>query len=203
MSSASEPAARHSRWTIALHWGTVLAIVLAVVAVLWREAIDDKDGKALRIVLMQLHRQAGLLVLLALAARLLVRWRVGLARQAQAASPWALRAAQAAHLGLYGLLLAMPLLGLALSQAHAVDVKLFGLLPLPTLVEEDPDLADRLDELHAWGAWLLGGLVAAHAGAALWHHFVQRDGVLRAMWPARGDGRTAADSTQARAAMRR
>ncbi|WP_156943326.1 cytochrome b/b6 domain-containing protein [Ensifer sp. WSM1721] len=35
---------------------------------------------------------------------------------------------------------------------------------------------------HGFGANLLIGLLAFHAGAALYHHFIRRDGLLRRMW---------------------
>jgi len=94
------------------------------------------------------------------------------------------RAALGAHLALYALLLTLPLLGLATSQAHAVHVRLFGLLQLPMLVPADADLADTLSDWHVWLAWALLVLVALHVAAALWHHAVRRDGVLHAMLPA-------------------
>jgi cytochrome b561 len=50
-------------------------------------------------------------------------------------------------------------------------------------VADDPDLADVLTDWHAWAAWGLLALLAAHIAAALWHHWVRRDGVLAAMLP--------------------
>jgi cytochrome b561 len=38
--------------------------------------------------------------------------------------------------------------------------------------------------LHGYLAYALFGLAAAHILAALWHHFVRRDGLLARMWPA-------------------
>ena len=60
--------------TRVLHWSTVLAIVVGVAAVLWREAIEDD---ALRATLLAVHRQAGNYVLLALVCRLASRFGVG------------------------------------------------------------------------------------------------------------------------------
>jgi cytochrome b561 len=171
---------RHSAWTIALHWSTVLALVASVSAALWRELIEDKG---LRIVLMDVHRQLGLFVLVVLALRLWVRFSVGMADYAGQTTRLERWAAQLAHGALYALLLAMTLLGLAASNAHAVQVKLFGLLTLPSLVEEDSDLADALTDYHGWGAWALLALVTLHVAAACWHHWARRDGVLAAMLP--------------------
>jgi cytochrome b561 len=170
----------HSPWTIALHWITVLAIVVCAFAALSRELTEDKT---LRIILMDIHRQSGLIVLVAFVLRLAVRFRVGMANHAGEVSALERWAAQLAHVALYVLLLAMPLLGLAVSNAHAVQIKLFGLVPLPMLVGEDADLADTLTDYHTWGAWALLALVVAHVGAACWHHWVRRDGVLTAMLP--------------------
>jgi cytochrome b561 len=88
------------------------------------------------------------------------------------------------HIALYGLLLALPLLGWALSNAQDRPVHLFG-LTLPALVGADEDLADSLQAWHIDAAWALLALVLLHTGAALWHHFMVRDDVLRAMWPSR------------------
>jgi len=172
--------AHHGAWTVALHWSSVLAIVVATVAVLWREWIEDEP---LRVQLMDIHRQAGLFVLVALGLRLAVRFGAGMADHAGDMPILLRRAAQAAHLALYALLFALPVLGWAASNAHAVHVRLFGLVALPNIVSDDPDLADTLTDLHLWVSWVLLFMVVSHAAAACWHHFVRRDGVLAAMLP--------------------
>jgi hypothetical protein len=78
----------------------------------------------------------------------------------------------------------LPLLGWALSNAEGKPVHLFG-LTLPALVSADEDLADTLQAWHLNAAWVLLGLVSLHVAAALWHHFVLRDEVLRRMLPKR------------------
>jgi cytochrome b561 len=170
----------HSWWTIALHWSSVLAIVAATAAILVRQAIENE---ALRVQLMDLHRQAGLFVLVALGLRLLVRFGVGMDDYAGDLSTPVRWAARGAHLALYVMLCALPVVGWAASNAHALQVKLFGLVSLPGLVHDDPDLADTLTDIHSWLSWGLLALVVAHVGAACWHHFVRRDRVLAAMLP--------------------
>lgn len=177
--SSSRPDAGHSPATILLHWLSVLLIVGAVAAVGLRELADDKASRQL---LLDIHRQLGLSVLLLLCARVpLHLWQ----RPAAAAMAWPLRwAAAATHLALYALLLALPLLGWALSDARGQHPLLLGWLHLPTLVATDPDRADLLADAHVACAWALLAAVSLHVAAALWHHWVRRDAVLRAMWPA-------------------
>ena len=63
----------------------------------------------------------------------------------------------------------------------------FGIkaLQLPDLVAKDKALADALKELHELLNWSLAALVAVHAGAALKHALIDRDGTLARMLPFR------------------
>jgi cytochrome b561 len=49
----------------------------------------------------------------------------------------------------------------------------------------DKDLAHLFHDLHEMSATVLLALIALHTTAALFHGFVLRDGVLRAMLPGR------------------
>jgi cytochrome b561 len=88
------------------------------------------------------------------------------------------------HLALYALLLALPVLGWAMSSASGTPVHFFG-LTLPPILGEDDDLADTLQVWHVNAAWALLVLATVHVAAALWHHFVRRDRTLRMMLPRR------------------
>jgi polyisoprenoid-binding protein YceI len=59
----------------------------------------------------------------------------------------------------------------------------FGVVPLPDLLDKNKELGEALEELHEALAWTLATLVALHVAAALKHHFVDRDVVLRRMLP--------------------
>lgn len=182
--TTSPPApARHPPRTVALHWASAAAIVVAFGVAWLRNAADEKSMREL---LLLAHSQLGLLILCMLVLRLWFRSRSGSRAVSEDARipVWQRRAAAANHGLLYLLLLAQPVLGWAVMNAHARTVSVFGLLPLPTLVPADPDVADTLADLHAITAWTLLALVGLHIGAALWHHFVRRDDVLAAMWPA-------------------
>jgi len=179
--SASPAIERHPLVTRVLHWATAVILVVSVSAILYRETTEQKT---LRQVLMELHRQLGLLVLLLLVARVAVRSVKGLVNHALGPSAARRRAAAVAHWSMYGVLAGLVLLGWALCNAHAIHLRLFGVIPLPDLVAADSDLADTLSDYHIWAAWVLLSLVVPHVLAALWHHYIRHDGVLTAMLPA-------------------
>ncbi len=169
------------RKLVALHWLTVLCLLLAAALILTREQVA---GRSLRMWLLEGHRHLGLLVLLLFFVRTALRIRLGKLPHADRSSPLMRALAGLTHLALYALLLALPLLGWALSDAQGKPVHLLG-ATLPALVGEDEDLADQLQAWHLDAAWALLALASLHVAAALWHHFVLRDGVLRTMLPRR------------------
>jgi cytochrome b561 len=184
---------KHHPMTIALHWATLLCIVIAVATVLLCEIVGDKFWRQL---LVESHRQLGLLVLLGVAMRLYARQRYGMAdHMSDLPKPMRLMAG-AVQICLYSLLVALPLLGWATTNAHNLPVRLFGLIPLPLLAETDAELADQLSDYHVLAAWALLALVSMHAAAALFHHFIRRDAVLLAMLPSRENAAATAKPTR-------
>ena len=169
-----------STLTMAAHWLSAIAVLLGFAIAWLRELFDDET---IRNVLINFHRQLGLFVLLFLVVRLIGRWQDNTPAQPQP-MPWPMRwAAAASHGLLYVSLLAMPVLGWCMTNAQGRPVRLFGMLPLPTLVNTNPDLADDLQTWHEIGSWLLLSLVCLHILAALWHHWVRRDDMLTRMLP--------------------
>ena len=63
----------------------------------------------------------------------------------------------------------------------------WGVLPLPDLVGKDKVLGNQLQTLHMALNWLLMAVLLGHVGAALKHHFVNRDDVLTRMLARRAD----------------
>jgi cytochrome b561 len=79
----------------------------------------------------------------------------------------------------------VPLVGWAYSSAAGFPVVVYGVLPLPDFVPADKALADAIKPWHGRLAFTLAALVLVHVGAALKHHFVDRDRTLARMWPLR------------------
>lgn len=179
-SAPSTLESRHPAITVALHWGTVAALVISVSAMFLRDALEDRPWRQ---ILLEVHRQLGLLVLLAVGIRIALRLRRGLANHAFDMARLIRWAANAGHTALYAFLIAMPLEGWALTNAHGITLSLLGVVHLPALLASDSELADTLADYHVLGAWCLLAFVGMHAAAAMWHHFVRRDAVLAAMLP--------------------
>ena len=169
---------RHPAAVICLHWLSLLAVALLVVLGLGHDALESRSSRAL---VLDIHRQLGLLLFLLTAARLLLHRRLRLEFAADAKGHYR-RLARFVHVLLYLLLLGLPLLGLCASQARGQTVTLLG-LALPRLLARDREFADQLADFHEWGAWTLLALVGLHAAAALYHHYVRRDHTLLRMLP--------------------
>ena len=103
---------------------------------------------------------------------------------------WQRKAAEAAHVLLYLLMLAVPLSGWLMSSAKGFQTVWFGVLPLPDLLGKNQELGDLLQEVHELLNFSMAALVVAHLGAALKHHFIDRDDVLSRMLPFLGNTTT-------------
>jgi len=173
---------RYTAVARAFHWLLALAIIGSFSVGVY---MTDLPFSPTRLKLYNWHKWAGVTILALSALRLL--WR--LTHRPPADLPmavWQRRAAHAAHWAMYGLFFAVPLSGWAYSSAAGFPIVLFGVLPLPDFVAKNQELAEAIKPLHGNLAWLLAGVAALHAAAALKHHFVDRDGLLQRMWPGRG-----------------
>jgi cytochrome b561 len=186
---------RSSRYTlvaIILHW--VMALGILALAGIGLAMTHLKLDPFTQFKLYQLHKSIGITIFLAAALRL--AWRLGHRPPALPASmtPFARKVAEGSHLLLYFALFALPLTGWALVSASVLDIPtvLYGVVPWPHLpilstLENKKPVEDALKLVHAYGAWALLALVAVHAGAALHHHFIAKDDVLRRMLPGGGN----------------
>jgi cytochrome b561 len=88
------------------------------------------------------------------------------------------------HWLLSALLLLIPILGIVTFLWHG-RVFDFGLFRVDFGVHKNRAIFHPTEEIHGYLAYALFTLIGLHMLAALWHHFVRRDGVLQRMWPAR------------------
>jgi cytochrome b561 len=166
---------------VLIHWVSVALVLIAATSVLSRELFEDR---AIRTALLSVHRSAGLLVLVVTALRLLISpWVVH--RGAIDPQIWRRWMAKLSHLALYATLVAIPLLGWMQTSASGRPAFFLGLVPLPSIIGRDRDLAETLESAHANAAIFLLAVVLLHSSAALWHHFFHRDATLQRMLASR------------------
>ena len=110
-------------------------------------ARDAIEGTTARQILLQVHHQLGLAVLVIVGVRILIRLTKSLADHAPGMSTIMRLAARGAHVLLYGLLVALPVVGWALTNAHDISLSFLGVIRLPKLVSADSELADTLSAL--------------------------------------------------------
>ena len=96
---------------------------------------------------------------------------------------WQNGVARAVHIVLAVLVIALPLMGWANASARGWRVSLFGLLTLPPLVRVESPFGRALGDIHTLTAEVILVVIGLHVLAAVYHHFLRRDAVLRRMLP--------------------
>ena len=177
----AEPRSRYSTVSVILHWLIALMILSQVLLITAHEATE---GQAISGQFVQIHKAAGLTVLILTLAR--IGWRL-----ANPAPPmpgtmkgWEKLLARGIHILFYVALIAMPLTGWLASSASGRDISWFGLFNWPLLpIEGGRPVSRQLMDVHELVMKGMYALVALHVLAALKHQFIDRDNVLHRMIP--------------------
>lgn len=164
----------------ALHWLMALLIIgMLVGGFTMGELARDHS---LRPLLYSLHKSSGALLLVLIALRVL--WTLLNPKpQPLGGSSLSNQVARVVHLGLYLLMIGLPLSGylLVASGTSVKPFEFFGLFALPKIAPNDW-LHEAAEELHGGLPWFAVALIAAHIAGGLKRHFIQRDGTLARMW---------------------
>ncbi|MBW7900989.1 MAG: cytochrome b [Rhodocyclaceae bacterium] len=171
---------RYTHTAVALHWLMAVLLVGLFAVGLYMTGLKLSPQK---LQIYSWHKWAGVTLFLLALARL--AWRLGHRPPAPPATMprWQHVAAEGTHHLLYVLMLAIPLTGWLMSSAKGFQTVWFGVLPLPDLLAKDEALGELLAGAHKALNLGLAALVLGHVGAALKHHFIDRDGVLARMLP--------------------
>jgi cytochrome b561 len=131
------------------------------------------------------HKWAGVTVFLLVIARL--GWRITHTPPDMPEQMPQLQkvAATVFHFALYALMFLIPLSGWLMSSAKGFQTVWFGVFPIPDLLPKDKVVGDALKEVHEALNLLLIGILFVHVLAALKHHFIDKDEVLKQMLPSR------------------
>ena len=172
---------RFDQASIILHWLTALLIVVQFASIWAHEAVGHQSNLAAA--LLSLHRSAGVSTWIVVVVRLCWRRYFAYLPPFPSSMPkFQQIIAKANEYGLYVLLLAMPITGLLRVLLRGQPFELF-VWEIPALLEPDPAVRSVFVQAHSIGAKALMVLIGLHAGAALFHRLVLRDGVLQRMLP--------------------
>ncbi len=165
--------------SIAIHWLVAVAIFGLFGLGLWMVELTYydpwyKQGP-------DLHRSLGVVVLLVMLVRLILRFTNPPPRALESLRKFERIGATIAHWAFYLLVLLVTVSGYLISTADGRDLDVFGLVALPAFTTEIENQEDLAGELHLLLAWAVIGLAAIHSAAAIKHHFFDKDATLRRM----------------------
>lgn len=152
----------YSRTQIALHWATVILVALQF---LLHDGIanafdDGIDAGTLTITGAALaHMATGTFIMFLAIYRMMERSTHGVPAPPEAEPDWAKKASKLAHMGLYALLLLLPVTG-AVAWANA---------------------SETAGEVHEFLRGALFLLILGHIGAVIMHQFVWKTGLMNRM----------------------
>jgi cytochrome b561 len=172
---------RFDHISIGLHWLTVLLILGQFTTVWVREGLDH--DRSLAVAILATHRTMGVLTWIVGLARIAWRQNFAYLPTFPPSMPKLQQSiAKANEYGLYALLFVQPITGLGnvLFRGHPFELFVWQ---VPALLEPNPAIRSLFVLAHEFGAKALLALVGLHAGAALFHRLVLRDGVLQRMLP--------------------
>jgi cytochrome b561 len=176
--AAGDDRTHYDPFAMGLHWATVF-LVLAnfLLAEFW--GFFARDTRHTMIVT---HMSFGILLAAAVVTRIV--WRLIPGHQMPSVvSGWTEMASKAVHWFLYALLVVQAVLGFVLRWSGGEAMSFFGFEIASPMVTVTRPVHHFIGDLHNWTGWVIIVTALGHAGAALYHHYIVRDNVLRRMLP--------------------
>lgn len=160
---------------VTIHWLSALLILILVGSGFRATGMEDVASK---VGILQFHAPLGVAILLLTLGRI-GWWLFADKKPASVPMPkWQDRSSRTVHFLFYVVILGMTASGIGMMVLSGAGPIIFG--GDATLL---PDFWDYLPRTpHGIGARLILALFVIHAGAALYHHILKKDGLLGRMW---------------------
>jgi cytochrome b561 len=168
-----------------LHWVGAVMILILLVHGWWMTHMTPRPE---RLANYAWHSALGYDLFAILILRLLWRWLNPLPELPADLQRWEQIAARLAHVGLYVLMFIVSLTGWMVATTFRVPMTkdLLGIDVPPLVTAVDRSVRQWIEESHMVLAYVLAAVALIHIVAALRHHIVKRNDVLRRMlWSAR------------------
>ncbi|MCH9844728.1 MAG: cytochrome b/b6 domain-containing protein [Alphaproteobacteria bacterium] len=160
---------------VTLHW---LSAILIFILLGSGFIASDTENSITKIMFLRFHVPIAIMILLLTIARI-CWWLFADKKPTPVAMPaWQMRLSRVTHLLLYFVIIVMSASGIGMMVLSGAGPIIFGgdAATLPDFWNYPPRLP------HAIIARVFVVLLILHVGAALYHHFVKQDGLLRRMW---------------------
>ncbi len=174
---------RYSAVAKLFHW--VIAALIVTQFVLARIAAGLPLGMH-KLTVLARHKSIGMTVLMLAILRLLWRLKHPPPALPSGMSSHERLAARGTHVAFYILLFVQPITGWMMSSAKNYSVSWFGLFTWPNLIGKNEGAFNFLRVTHDALSYVLFTIAVLHIGAALKHHFWNRDEVLLRILPFTG-----------------
>lgn len=176
------------RWgNSATHWGRVSRLLhwLMAIAIFFMFAIGitmiNVRLSPMKLELFIVHKSVGITLLLLIGLRITWRLLNPAPRPSKHISNFQQKLVFLGQLTMYALLIAIPISGWVINSAANFPLKWFGLFEIPAITEPNIMLEDFAKTTHLVLICILAAILLMHISAALHHHFIKRNDVLKRM----------------------
>jgi len=176
----------YGRVAILFHWTMAVLIIGMLAGGLYMTNLPQTDAFTFQV--YQLHKSFGFVILTLVVLRLAWRLINPAPKLPAGMKQWEKWAAHLGHTGLYAIMILMPITGWYMVSASPWNIPtvVFNVLnvphlPLPAFLGTKEEAETIFKNAHFYLGWLAIALIVTHLGAALKHHFIERDATLRRM----------------------
>ena len=163
-----------------LHWLIALLVIGMLIFGFILTGLADNPTTS---ELIGVHKSVGLTILLLMIIRLCWRFINPQPLLPMTVPLWEQIAARSVHVFFYFALFLMPISGWVMSSLGGHPVNFWGWIDVRLPVAVNKPLAKQFFNVHTTIAWIIIGLLVLHIGAAIKHHFIEKNNVLRRMLP--------------------
>lgn len=174
--AAKSSQTKYGAVAVSIHWISALAIIAMLGTGFRATSLVESGDKA---AILLAHVALGSLVLILTLARLAWWFWADKKPEPPKGDPASqTKSAKAVHVLFYIVILGMAASGIGMIALSGAAAILFG-----DASQSLPDFQEFLPRgPHGLGARLMVALFILHVGAALYHHFIKKDGLIRRMW---------------------
>jgi len=171
---------KYTRTAVVFHW--LIALLIIGSFLLGITMINMPGITPTKLKYFSWHKWLGVTIFGLSCLRLL--WRLSHPAPPYPTMPaWQKLAASGLHVFLYILIIVIPISGYLYSMAAGIPVIYLGIIPLPVIMDPNPELKPLFKEIHFYLNMALLGSFGMHVAAALKHQFIDRDNLMQRMLP--------------------